>query len=383
MREIETIIRQASLSDKDAIWDFLKIAYSESVKYKIPDRWSWEFTANPLINKTERKIPVFIAIKKDKIVGQLCAILNQIKIGNEIYSSVAGCDLIVLPDHRKEGLAHKLIESVSEHYKIYLAISYAETTKRIYDRMKPIRLGEIPTYFRFQKMTSESVFYFFMLKTAKHLWLQNITRFGCRFGADKFISIIINIFIKLRDIFKGNSKKLIKSNIEEIKCFDEKIDDLWNRINKKFNVIIKRDKQFLNWRFSDCPQLDYRKFISSRNGIVTGYIVLRKPSNQEVNIGIISDLFVDPDDHETLKDLINFSIHYFGKTVLIIECPTTQKEYQTVLSKLGFFKTKKNMPILFCENVMLKTKLEDWKNNWFLTKADEDWDQMRPLVKGF
>ncbi len=376
---MDTVIRQASLNDKAAIWNFLKAAYGESIKYKVPERWNWEFIENPMADKMNKKIPVFLAIKKGHIVGQLCAILSNIKIGNEMYSSVAGCDLIVLPEHRKEGLAQRLIEAVSNHYKIYLAISYAETTKRIYEKMKPIVLESIPTYFKFQRMMPEAVFYYLMQKTSRRIWLKNIVEKGCMLGADKIISMTINSFIRTKDFLNWKEKRL-KSNIEEINYFDERIDDLWNRINKKFKVVIKRDKEFLNWRFSHCPQLDYRKFICMQDGIITGYIVIRRPSSNELKIGIIADIFADPEEKDTINDLIAYSIQFFNKTVIMIECPTTQQEYQTILSKSGFIKMKKNIPIVFCKNAMLKSKLEDWKNSWFITKADEDWDQLHPII---
>lgn len=371
---METIIRQALLTDIKEIWDFLKIAYGESAKYKIPERWNWEFIENPLNNKKDNKIPIFIAIKNGVIIGQACAILNKIKIGNEIYSSIAGCDLMVLPEHRKEGLAQKLIEKLAEHYKIFLAISYAAATKRIYDRMKHIKLEPVPTYFRFQRIESDILYYYLLQKTAKRMSLKKMTKVGYNIGAYQVISSLINIIITTRNSLLQRLKNT--SGIIEIQQFDQRIDEFWDKISSKFEVIVKRNKEFLNWRFSDCPHLDYKKFICIRDGVITGYIVLRNPSPNELKIGVISDLLVDPDDDQTIMDLINYAITYFGKNVNIIECPTTQQEYQQILNKFGFIKIKSNIPILLCENKMLRLKL---KNKWFITKADEDWDQLHPI----
>ena len=375
---METVIRQATIDDRLAIWDFIKVAYGDHAKDKIPDRWIWEFLENPLTDKKQKFLPIFIAIQNDCIVGKLCAIQSYMKIGEEIHRAVAGCDLMVLPECRGQGLAQRLIQAVVDHYQIYLAIAFAKATRRIYYRMDSLRLEPLPTYLRFQKIDPESVSYFLLSRTANHLWMRRIASFGCHLWADKVISVFVNFLIAIRDILTCKRKKDFRSDIKEIDRFDDNIDKLWNNINSKFKIITKRDQLFLNWRFSDSPHLDYRKFVCSSHGELKGYMVVRIPDRIELNIGIIADLFAEPDDFQTIEDLIQHAIHFFDKSVIFIECPTTQPEYQKALLKLGFLKIKKNLPIAFCKDERLKTNLEKWKKSWFISKADEDWDQLHP-----
>jgi len=373
-----TVIRQAIIDDKQAIWEFLMAAYGEFSRYKIPDRWIWEFLDNPLNDMSRKELPIFIAIKDGHIVGQLCAILGEMKIGDEIHPAVAGCDLIVLPECRGQGLAQALIQAVVEHYKIYLAISFAQSTKRIYYRMEPLRLDTIPTYIRFQHVSKESVVQFLMQKTANHPRIKSLTKLGCRLQAATIISTAANFMIAVRDLLKQQTKKKDRSEIKEVKRFENDINLLWDKINGKFKVILKRDKQFLNWRFSDIPQLDYRIFISKLDNVTKGYIVVRKPSPVEWNVGVIADLFADPDDTATIEDLINHAVCFFGKNVTMIECPTTRLEFQRALSKFGFLKIGTHTPISFCKDERLRSKLQEWKSSWHISKADEDWDQLHP-----
>lgn len=376
---MQTLIRQATIDDKKDIWDFINIAYGDHAKDKIPDRWNWAFYEHPLTNKSQKTLPIFIAIKDGHIVGQLCAIQSYMKIGEEIYPTVGGCDFIVLPECRKEGVAQRLLLAVVEHFQILLAIVFAKATQRILSRMNPVRLEAIPTYRRFQKIDKDSVFYFLMQKTSNHIWMNKIAKLGCCLRADKIIALFADFLIGVREIISWRSKKDICSDIKEVDHFNNDIDKLWNNISSKFRVITKRDRQFLNWRFSDSrPQLDYRMFIATRNSSTTGYIVVRKPAAVELNVGIIADLFADPDDNETIEDLIKHAIHFFGKSVIMIECPATQREYQKVLSKLGFFKMEMNHPIVLCKDTRVRSKLEELKKGWFITKADQDWDQVHP-----
>ena len=53
-----TTIRQATLADKAAIFDFLRIAYARGSEFKFPDRWEWAFERNPFVEG----LPIWIAI---------------------------------------------------------------------------------------------------------------------------------------------------------------------------------------------------------------------------------------------------------------------------------------------------------------------------------
>ena len=53
-------VRQAKISDKKKIWDFLKKAYAERAKYKFPERWNWEYVNNPFWEG--KNLPIWIAL---------------------------------------------------------------------------------------------------------------------------------------------------------------------------------------------------------------------------------------------------------------------------------------------------------------------------------
>jgi GNAT superfamily N-acetyltransferase len=375
---MQTIIRQASIDDKNAIWDFIKVAYENRARYKIPDRWNWEYLNNPTLENKSKELPIFIAIKDGHIAGQICAILYEIKIGEELQHIAGGVDLVVLPICRKEGVGQKLVQAIAEHYKLYMAISMSDITWRIYDRCGYNKLKAIPTYRRLVKISDASVKRYLIRKTKNHLWLKGIANTGIRVRCDKLISAILGIFIKVRDYFNRPTKKQYHSEIRKVEKFGDEIDQLWDRTSHKFKVIVKRDQRYLNWRFADNNQLDYQNFICIRDGETKGYIVLRRPDPSEEDIGIIVDLYADPKDYETIEILINHAIDFFGKEVAVVECATSQKEYQRILSQKGFIEMEKTVPIFYCKDSTLRSKLEGLQDGWFLTKADHDWDQLWP-----
>jgi len=169
---MQTVIRQASIDDKKAIWDFITVAYEKTAQYKIPDRWNWEYLKNPFVDNSKTELPIFIALKNGHIVGQICAILCHMKIGEEICQVAATGDLIVLPECRGEGIAQALVQAAMEYYNIHIAIFCHDITRRIYyNSMDSLRFKAIPIYRRFIKINRDSVFYFMMTKTSKYNWL--------------------------------------------------------------------------------------------------------------------------------------------------------------------------------------------------------------------
>ena len=87
---VEPTVRQATLNDRDAIWEFTKAAYGDLAQYKIPQRWNWQFWDNPFVDQREEKLPVWIAVKDGRIVGQTCGSQVVIKIGDRIEQGAWG-----------------------------------------------------------------------------------------------------------------------------------------------------------------------------------------------------------------------------------------------------------------------------------------------------
>jgi len=382
---MQTIIRQASIADKGALWDSIKIAYGDLAQHMIPDRWNWQYLDNPFLDKNAKELPIWIAIKGDRIAGQICAIAVEIKVGDEIHHAVWGVDLIVLPTYRRQGIGRRLIEAIIEHYGFYMALWMSPATRRIYHRLGGcIDIEPVPVYRRLVKLNRDSVFRYLMTRTRRQPRLNRIARIGCHvFLFDRIFPLAANTILGFRDIVERRTKRECRTQIVEVKRFGDEIDQLWSVTNHQFEVIVKRDQRFLNWRFTANTQLNYRSFIATRDGETKGYIVLRKPEPIEPNVGIIVDLYTSRDDEETLEDLIRHAIHFFGQEVAAITCATTLREYQKALSKLGFLDMdflhrEKTFPICFCTNSTLRTRLDELKNSWFLTKADSDWDQLWP-----
>lgn len=74
--------------------------------------------------------------------------------------------------------------------------------------------------------------------------------------------------------------------IEEITKFDEKIEEFCDKNKKNYPIILKKDKNYLNWRFVKHPFVKYKKNIvySNDTGEIISYFVLKKYLDKEGNL---------------------------------------------------------------------------------------------------
>jgi len=194
-----------------------------------------------------------------------------------------------------------------------------------------------------------------------------------------FLSYFINLSILVYNKINRCGFPDFKHLISEIELFDDRINVLWNRTCNQYDIIVSREKQYLNWKFVQQPNLPYKKFIALINNDIKGYVVLRKGGLDELYKGHIIDLYCQRNDHNTILSLLSFAINWFGNNVSSIECATTVHEYRQALQKLGFIMMEHIEPLYFTNQPHIAEMLSDKHAEWFLAKGDDDWDQHPPI----
>lgn len=380
---METIIRLASLDEKSAHLKFIETAYAEEghvLQQKMLKRWTWQYCDNPCIDQEKNDLNVVIAIRGDQIVGQACLTPVKLKIEDQFYTAFWGGDTIVLPVCRGQGVAKKIMQGQIDHAKFMIGIRAHPITFKIARKLGYKTLDPVPIYRRVVRFDNYIFFHHLMRATKSKPVINRLVKTlwdGFRF--DKLIGTVTSVILGARNLIERQPKKESRTDIQEIQHFDDKIDQLWLSTNHQYDVIVKRDKEFLNWRYSWHTTLNYRKFIATRDGEVKGYIVLRKQEPGERNFGIIVDLYASRYDQQTIVDLLRHALYFFAKDVVAIVCAISIKEFQSALSNFGFMKMESAFPIFCCENLSVADKLIALKDKCFFTKGDHDWDSYAPF----
>lgn len=368
-------IRQATTADKSAIEAFIVSTYEGLASHKGPIRWAWQFEQNPYVDASADQRPVWIAVDDGAVVGQIAVQMAEFKIGERSRPGGWIVDVMIGASHRGLGLGHKLYTAAAKDLDLLITLTMAPATRKMAERLDAISLSPTRHYSRWERVTAKDVRRYVAQRTEHRPQLAAIGNFCCRSLAfDHLGALVAACLVAVRP--EGRVPVAKDVEVSEIARFGHDIDQLWRRVAGQHQALAVRDSAFLNWRFADCPALEYRRFVAQRDGQTVGYSVLRATAPTELRQGVIVDLFAAPEDTEALTTLLAHALEFFRGGVASIECGTSSPQVSAALQKAGFHCVRTHIPtaVVTCDE--LRTEIERTKDGWFLSKADHDWDQI-------
>ena len=374
---IAIIVRKASRADRPAIARFIEDAYGERAQYKATSRWTWQFIDNPFGRLQGDEVPVWVAVDGDRVVGQIAVQKALLEVEGKTFEAGWAVDIMILRSHRRAGIGHRLHEAVATDVDILMALTMAQGSRRMAERQGRVALAEVRQLTRWVRLDAASVRRYLLVRTATRRWAHVAAQLSCSvFQFHRLFPRLANPLLRLRDLLKRSLRGPGVTSIVEVDCFGPEVDELWERTRGDYPVIFPRDARFLNWRFVDCPEPRYRRFVAERDGQAVGYVVLRRAEPVELPQGIIVDLYASRRDVQTVDELVRHSVAFFGDKVSAVDCGTSVAEIEAVLRKHGFFRTRAHHPTCVCRDSALRVRLAQLRNDWFFSKGDHDWDQI-------
>jgi hypothetical protein len=148
--------------------------------------------------------------------------------------------------------------------------------------------------------------------------------------------------------------------------FAKNISSIWE--NSGIKIGVKRDAQFLNWRYNK-PSAKYYKFILNLN---EGFLILKIFNERNKNFLHICDLVVREDKKQIILDALQFS-EYFGKInncKFITSWSSKNHFYSEYYDNLNM----NIIPISRYGFVYFNNRFKNFKNSemWYLSQGDSD-----------
>src|SRR3990170_4537340 len=103
-------------------------------------------------------------------------------------------------------------------------------------------------------------------------------------------SFFLNLFSRaaspaIKTLYRTKKSPAIPGlTITRVPSFDDRIDDLWQRVSSSHQIMVVRKKEYLNWRYSP-PGVDYCRYLAEKDGEVWGYLVLRCAQQGDIKVG--------------------------------------------------------------------------------------------------
>lgn len=369
-------IRQATLADKPAIFDFLSIAYAEKAQYKFPERWEWQFEHNPFNNGDE--LPVWIAVDEinNKVIGQICTMNEPFMLGIDkniiLYWAV---DLFVLPEYREHKIGFKLSCALFEDNHNTMALPMSGAFRHYLTKMGSHTVNPVSTWRRIAHMDQQHLNLILTSRLGGHGFGKALRTMTGFFRVDRMVAGLINLAVRLRDQ-KYLSDKKNGITIDKVIRFDQSFDRLWEQVATHIRAGVQRTSQFLTWKYHQQPHMNYQVFGAYKENELCGYIILRCSRPPESNMGIIADLLAPPDDDSVLCALIAHAVKVFKtEKVTYIHAASSIPAYQAAFEALGFKKEKEMLPLFLSKQDLASIRQALEPGSWFLGRSDHDWDQ--------
>lgn len=352
-------VRTYEKGDENRIFELMEAVYPEE-KYdqeKWIRWWRWMYTQNPADDSR-----IWVADHDGNIVGQYPLIIVNMKIGEEIIKGSQNIDLMTHPDYQRQGMFFTLEKkALSEAGKERINITYGFPNEPAYPgHLKSGWFDICSLRVMIKPLNLENI----LKKRITNKFLLKI----CTVMGD----LLISIFYRAK-----KPPEVDGLTISQITSFDDRINDLWKKISNDYEIIVVRDKEYLNWRYVNIPDMNYTIYLAEEGEEICGYVVLRCVKEEGLASGYIFDIIAPLNRTEVIHCLLSKAIKYFEEEkVDVIFCKmVADKIIYKIFRKNGFISSRFIKGGRFCAYTshpkISETYLKNRKN-WFVQIGDSD-----------
>lgn len=299
------------------------------------EHWNWKFRDCPyglhaFLGKIEREG------QHNQIVAQFTGIPSDHKVGDQQFQFCQILDSMVDPDHRKGLKKPGLFASTVFDYVEY-----------------------------YGREDREAIMY--------GLPNPQAFRIGRRLLGYSFIHDIVMLYKTAETMNASPIAAPEGITVETVDRFGDAADEMWKVRAENLSVANIRDAKWMDWRYADCPDVDYAQFVArDGTGAVRGIAVARAEyiGTQDA---VLCDWLVRPDDEDAsvaLLAAVEGTANSVNATGLQILFPEYAPEFAFIHGQ-GYEKRESQF-IQVARSYTDKVPLDLLKTDWWYTLGDYD-----------
>ena len=186
-------------------------------------RWEWQYRRNP--NNPAQEPEIWIAREGTAIVGQYATMPVQLSVrGREVRGSW-GMDVMVAPERQRQGLGEVLFRTWDRNVGASLGLGLSESSYRLFQKLRWPDVGPVPCL-------------------VKPLTRRALRRPNWPAPVNRVVSILTLPVVKV-----VARTRPLRAEVRMIQRFDDSFTELWNTLAPKFDLAVRRDAAYLNWKF--------------------------------------------------------------------------------------------------------------------------------------
>jgi len=313
-------------------------------------RWDWQHRRNPY-NRTGEP-GIWVAREGPTVVGQCPTLPVRVSLKGLEVDGAWGMNALVAPERDRQGLGEALVRAWDRHNGAGLALGVTAGYREVLDRLHWPDSHIVPCVVK--------------PLTRRAVRLPNLPT-----PLNRLISALTHPFVQV----VARSRPL-RAECEPIRRFDASFTALWERLAPKFDLAVRRDAPYLNWRYIEPPHVRYSVVALKRLGEVHGYAVYRHRHEPLGRVTMLVDFLVDPEDVSGLKTLLRWIDRAArAEDSDKVRCYVMNAAFRRVLRRNGYFNVKSTLEVAVKVNaVQVPRGFYDQTDAWHITYGDSDQD---------
>jgi GNAT superfamily N-acetyltransferase len=314
-------------------------------------RWDWQYRRNP--NNPGHEPEIWIAREGPAIVGQYATMPVRLSVkGREVQGSW-GMDVMVAPERQRQGLGEVLFRTWDRNVGASLGLGLSDSSYRLFQKLKWPDVGPVSCL-------------------VKPLTRRALRRPNWPVPINRLVSAltlpIVMIVARARPV---------RAEVRLIQRFDESFTALWEELAPKFDLAVRRDAAYLNWKYVSAPHVRYSIAVLRREDRNIGYAVYRHLHEPRGRVTSLVDFLADPDDEEALSTLL----HWVDREARQADSDKIRvfamhAGFRRLLRRSGYFQVKSTMEFVVKINGLdLEPSFYENIDTWHVTLGDSDQDR--------
>jgi hypothetical protein len=314
-------------------------------------RWEWQYRRNP--NNPSTGPQIWLAREGRAIIGQYATMPVRLRVmGQEIPASW-GTDVMVAPERQRQGLGEVLFGTWDSQVGASLGLGLSEASTRLFEKLRWPDVGPVPCLIK--PLTRRAV--------RRPQWPTPVN------------DIVSALTLPVVKVIARN--RPLQAEIEPTRHFDDRFTELWERVAQKFDLAVRRDAAYLNWKYITPPHVRYCVAVLKRDDEVHGYAVYRHSREARGRVTLLVDFLTDPDDVSGFVTLLR----YVDREAQAADSDKIRTfamnaGFRRLLKKSGYFGVKSTMQFVARINaVLVPDDFYRRRGRWHVTLGDSDQDR--------
>jgi hypothetical protein len=314
-------------------------------------RWDWQYRRNP--NNPQGQPVIWIAREGPTLIGQYATMPVTLCVRGQEIDASWGMDVMVAPERQRQGVGEVLFRTWDRSVGASLGLGLSESSHRLFKKLRWPEAGPVPCL-------------------VKPLTRRALKRPHWPEAVNGIVSAVTLPFVKV-----VSRTRPLRAEIEMIRRFPGSFTDLWQRIAPMLDFAVKRDAQYLNWKYIEAPHVRYAIAALKREGRVDGYAVYRHLQEPRGRVTSLVDFLVDPADEAGMKTLLRW-VDREARAADSDKVRTfaLHAGYRRLLRKSGYFAVKSTMELTVKVNgIDVPADFYEHTDRWHVTLGDSDQDR--------